>query len=154
MDRPNYIMFCGVGAALGSVAAISLLAKAEEKPALAPVNASSHWLCGDEEASNSGFAPGPTSVGTATNLGAGMMWGGLLGAHLQRKHRKRHEIVRDGIVMGAIASLLDYGLLPRRLSPGWELALSARAVVLGMAGMTGGAILGGLLARELEDETD
>lgn len=151
MHTPPYIAFCGTGAALGSVAAIALLAKSDSKPALAPVNASSHWLWGDEAGARHAPDLAHTGVGAATNLGAGLMWGGLLGAHLARKKRAPYEIVRDGAVMGAVAGLLDYGLLPRRLSPGWELTLSSRSVVLGMAGMAAGAILGGLLARSLAD---
>jgi hypothetical protein len=154
MRQTRYMLLCGAGAALGSVAAIMVLAKAEGRPALGPVNASSHWLWGDEAGRSSEADLAHTGIGGATNIGAGLMWGGLLGAHLQRRRPSPTGIVRDGMVMGAIAALLDYGLLPRRLSPGWELVLSGRSVVLGMAGMVAGAVLGGLAARATDDEEE
>lgn len=152
MRQSRYILFCGAGAALGSVAAIMALAKAEGKPALGPVNASSHWLWGDEAGQQSQADLGHTGIGGATNIGAGFMWGGLFGAYLQRTNPSPTGIVRDGAVLGAVASLLDYGLLPRRLSPGWEQVLSSRSVVLAMAGMAVGAVAGGLAARAVDDQ--
>lgn len=151
MQRSRYMLFCAAGAALGSVAAIMALAKAEGQSALKPVNASSHWLWGDAAGGHSEADLQHTAVGGATNIGAGLMWGGLLGAFLQRTRPGPVGIARDATVMGAIAALLDYGLLPRRLSPGWELALSGRSVVLAMAGMAAGAAFGGLAARSTED---
>ena len=154
MSDLRYPLFCGAGAALGAMAAITLLARVEGKPALAPATASSHWLWEDEDGRRPEDEPLRAGVGIATNVGAGLMWGGLLGAHLQRSPREPHEIVRDGAVMGAVAALLDYGLLPRRLSPGWENTLSGRSVVLGMAGMTAGAIVGGLVAHALDGDSE
>ena len=151
MLQTRYIIYCGAGAAVGAVAAIMTLAKAEGKPALAPVNASSHWLWGDKAGRQTEADLEHTGIGGATNICAGLMWGGLLGAHFQRRRPTSVGIVRDGAVMGAIAGLLDYGLLPRRLSPGWELVLSGRSVVLGMASMAAGAVIGGFAARAHED---
>jgi hypothetical protein len=93
-------------------------------------------------------------TGAATNIAAGLFWGSLFGAHLHRSRAKPAEILRDGVVLGAVAGLLDYGLLPRRLSPGWELALSGRSVVLSMAAMAGAAVVGGLAARATDPEIE
>ena len=146
----QYILLCGAGAALGSLAAIMACAKTERRPVLAPVSASSHWLHGGDAIRHGDPDLSHTGLGAATNIAAGCMWGGLLGAHLQGTDPAPRDIIKDGIVMGAIAGVLDYGLLPRRLSPGWELALSDRSVVLSMAAMAGGAILGGLTARAFD----
>lgn len=151
MPQTRYILCCGAGAAVGAVAAIMTLAKAEGKPVLAPVNASSHWLWGDKAGQQTQADLEHTGLGGATNIAAGLMWGGLLGAHLQRTRPGPVGMVRDGAVLGAIAGLLDYGLLPRRLSPGWELVLSGRSVVLAMAGMATGAVIGGFAARASDD---
>jgi hypothetical protein len=82
------------------------------------------------------------------------MWGALFGLHVHGSRPETAEMVRDGVVLGALAGLLDYGLLPRRLSPGWELALSGRSVVLSMGAMAAGAVLGGLAARAAEKDGD
>ena len=147
MSQSRYMLFCGAGAALASLAAVTVLARAEGRPPLGPVNASSHWLWGDEAARHGEADLAHSAIGGATNVGAGMFWGALFGAHLHHSRSAPAEIVRDGAVLGALAGLLDYGLLPRRLTPGWELVLSGRSVVLSMAAMAAGAVAGGLLAR-------
>jgi hypothetical protein len=152
MSLARTMLLCGTGAGLASLAAITLLAKAEGRDPLRPVNASSHWLWGDDEARTARADLSRTGVGGATNFLAGMMWGGLFGIHLHRNRPEPVEMVRDGAVLGAIAGLLDYGLLPRRLSPGWELAISGRSVVLSMAATAAGAVVGGLAARAADRE--
>jgi hypothetical protein len=148
MTQMRYILFSGVGAALASLGAVSALAWAEGRPAMAPINASSHWLWGDDEAGQDGEVDiARSGVGWATNIAAALMWGGLFGAYLHRARPGPARTIRDGAVLGAAAGLLDYGLLPRRLSPGWELAVSGRSVVLSMAAMAAGAALGGLVAQ-------
>lgn len=77
-----------------------------------------------------------------------MFWGALFGLHLSRHpQHDRATILREAALMGLVASVVDYGLIPRRLSPGWELALSPRSAALGMAAMALGLGLGGLAAR-------
>jgi hypothetical protein len=154
MTQYRYMILCGAGAALASLAAVSLLARVERKPAAAPISASSHWLWGDAEARRAEVDLAHVGTGTATNIAAGLFWGALFGAHLHRSRLEPAEILRDGVVLGAVAGLLDYGLLPRRLSPGWELVLSGRSVVLSMAAMAGGAVAGGLLARATDPEIE
>jgi hypothetical protein len=150
MSQKRYILFCGTGAALASVAAITALARVEGRDIRRPVNASSHWLWGDDAAWTAKTDLARTGIGGATNLLAGFMWGALFGAYLHLRRPEPVGIVRDGVVLGGLAGLLDYGLLPRRLSPGWELALSSRSVVLSMAAMATGAVLGGLAAHASE----
>jgi hypothetical protein len=151
MTRIEQTLLCGAGAGLASVAAIALLAKVERRPVLGPINASSHWLWGDADAARpakDGRADlAHTAVGGATNIGAGLFWGAILGALRNPARNAPGQLVRDGALLGAVAGVLDYGLLPRRLSPGWELALSGRSVVLAMAAMATGAVLGDLAAR-------
>ncbi|WP_209427775.1 hypothetical protein [Pararhodobacter sp. SW119] len=151
MTRFEQTLLCGAGAGLASVAAIALLAKIEGRPVLGPVNASSHWLWGDDGvamAAKDGRADlAHTAIGGATNIGAGLFWGAIFGALRNPDHNAPGQLVRDGALLGAAAGVLDYGLLPRRLSPGWELALSGRSVVLAMAAMAMGAVLGDLAAR-------
>ncbi len=154
MSQTRYMLFCGAGAALASVAAITAFARVEGREAVRPVNASSHWLWGDDDARTAEADLARTGVGGTTNVLAGMMWGALFGLHVHRSRPEPAEMVRDGVVLGALAGLLDYGLLPRRLSPGWELALSGRSVVLSMGAMAAGAVLGGLAAQAAEEDVD
>jgi hypothetical protein len=80
-----------------------------------------------------------------------MFWGAIFGLHLARKQDATFgEIARDAALMGVIASAVDYGLMPKRLTPGWELALSKTSVALAMAATAAGLGLGGMAARALE----
>jgi hypothetical protein len=41
----------------------------------------------------------------------------------------------SGAVVGGLAYLVDYHLIPRRLTPGWELRVSRGSVALGFAAL-------------------
>ncbi len=126
-------------------------ALAEGEAVSRPINATSHWLWGPKAGLRSGFDLRHTAVGAATNQSAAMFWGTLFGLHLARKRKAGFaKIARDAALMGVIASVVDYGLMPKRLTPGWELALSKSAVALTMAATAAGLGLGGMAARALE----
>lgn len=120
--------------------ALPALSMAQGRGALAPINASSHWLW--PGAGRDGFHPAETGVGLATNLAAAAMWGGVMALAL----RRTRSPMATAAAVATGAALLDYGLLPRRLSPGWEKALPKGAVGAAFAAM---AI--GMLAGTLED---
>lgn len=144
----RHAAWCGLGAGLASQAAVMMAAAAEGQSPLKPVNATSHWLWGDEAGHYSRADLKHTAVGAATNQGAALFWGALFGLHLARHpHHDTARILKEAALMGLVATAVDYGLIPRRLSPGWELALSRRSVALGMAAMALGLGLGGLAAR-------
>lgn len=139
---------CGIGAGLASQAVVMAAAVAEGQSPARPVNATSHWLWGSEAGRREDVDLKHTAVGALTNQGAALFWGALFGMHLARHpHHDAGRIMREAALMGVIASVVDYGLIPRRLSPGWELALSRRSVGMGMAAMALGLGLGGLMAR-------
>ena len=92
-------------------------------------------------------------MGAAINIGASFFWGSLFGAFLSsRPLRQPTEMLRDASIMGAIATLVDYRLVPKRLTPGWKRALSNRSVLLSMGAMTLGLAAGGLAAQITEDD--
>jgi hypothetical protein len=49
--------------------------------------------------------------------------------------------------MSAVAGVVDYGIVPRRLTPGWELALPPKSVAAVLAAMALGLAAGGILAQ-------
>ncbi|HLS69319.1 MAG TPA: hypothetical protein VK035_08245 [Kiloniellales bacterium] len=149
MTLLRYALFCGAGAALASSAATMISARLEGRSHWAPVNATSHWLWGGEAGTHDEADLPHTAVGGATNIGASFFWGGLFGAFLSsRPPRTPAGMLRDASVVGALAGLVDYGLVPKRLTPGWELALSKRSVVITMAAMSVGLAGGGLAAQK------
>lgn len=150
MTITRYIVLCGAGAALASLAATAALARAEGKPALQPINSSSHWLWGEAAGKRTEADIAHTGIGTTTNVGAGFFWGGILGSILYRRRPTPTQTLGYGIGLGAIAGVLDYGIMPKRLTPGWELTLTARSVALAMGAMTSGLVMGGLAARAID----
>src|SRR5690606_27710267 len=84
-----------------------------------------------------------------TNIGASFFWGALFGAFLSsRPPRRPVRMVRDASMAGGIAGRADYGRVPKRLTPGWELALWKRSVVIAMAALALVLAGGGLVAQE------
>jgi hypothetical protein len=147
----RYAAFCGVGAGLASQAMLLAAALAEGEPVARPINATSHWLWGQKAGRRKGVDLRHTVVGAVTNQSAAMFWGAVFGLHLSRRQDAGFgEIARDAALMGVIASVVDYGLMPKRLTPGWELALSKTSVGLTMAATGAGLGLGGMAARALE----
>jgi hypothetical protein len=148
MSFLRYALYCGVAAGAASVAAVMLESAASGRSPLRPVNATSHWIHGREAGRREQADVSHTLTGALTNQGAAMFWGSLFAAWLtSRPRRTTGEMFRDAAVMGAIAATLDYGILPRRLTPGWELAGGARSAVVGMTATAIGLALGGLAAQ-------
>ena len=145
-------MSCGIGAGLGVHATLLLAARAEGKPLARPFNATSHWLHGQAAGRLNTADMRHTGLGLATNQAAAMFWGSLFGLYLAARPRHGNgRIMRDAALMGLIASLVDYGLMPKRLTPGWELALRRTSVGFAMAAMALGLGLGGIAARATEE---
>ena len=63
--------------------------------------------------------------------------------------RSTGEIVGGAAATAALAACVDYGTMPRRLTPGWELSLSPRGVGVTFVGLALGLAGGALLARAL-----
>jgi len=146
-----YGMSCGIGAGLAVHAMLILAARAEGKPLARPFNATSHWFHGQGAGRLDAADLRHTGVGLATNQAAAMFWGSLFGLYLSSCPRHGNgRIMRDAAMMGAIASVVDYGLMPKRLTPGWELALGKTSVGLSMVAMAVGLGLGGMAARDME----
>lgn len=127
---------------LAVAVALPALALWSGRRPLAAVNASSHWLW-PGAGEDGGYHLGETLVGAATNLAAAAMWGAVMAATLRRTGAP----VPTAIGVAAGAALLDYALLPRRLSPGWERALPRGAVAAGFAAMAAGMMLGTIEAE-------
>jgi hypothetical protein len=143
-------LLAGTGASLGSALAAMLAARAEGEGALQPLNATSHWLHGPEAGDVEEFDAAHSGVGIGTHHLSAMFWAAPYALWLASEpERSTGEIVGGAIATAAVAATVDYGLMPRRLSPGWELALRPRGMVAAFAGLAAGLAGGALLARAL-----
>lgn len=133
-----------------AIAALAALAKMEGKHAAQPVNSTSHWLHGEKAARVGRIDAAHTGVGLATHHASALFWAlpfeAWLAAH---PPRSPVELARDAAVMSMIAAIVDYGITPKRLTPGWELTLSRKSMAGAFAGLALGLAAGALVSRRI-----
>jgi hypothetical protein len=134
-------------ASAATAAALMLLARREQRGALAPLNASSHWVYGDRAARPRADV-GRTGLGIATHHLAVMFWSAVMEIALGRKRRTLPQLALGGALTAAFAAAFDYLVVPRRLSPGWELALTRKAMTGAFTAMAIGLAAGAAAARK------
>lgn len=142
---------CGLGAVAGTFAALSILAARRGTPLTQVVNSSTHAFDGRRAAMDRSASIVRTGGGLAINTGAALFWGGVgaCAIRLLRPLRARGRLL-TGASVAALAGLVDYGLVPRRLTPGWERVLPPADVVLALAGMGAGIGAGAILDKQFQ----
>jgi hypothetical protein len=120
----------GTLTALASTLAATLLARAEGKPPAAAMNAVSHWLWGARAARQDDLSARYTLTGTVTNHAACVLWAGVYELLQQRLPRTRAHALAAGPAVAALAYVVDYHVVPRRLTPGYELRLGKRSLAV------------------------
>src|SRR5215217_7878529 len=140
----------GTVASLAMTAALALLAKKEGKGALQPINSTSHWLHGEEAGSFRAMDMSHTAVGFGTHHLSALFWAAIFERWLANQPQRTPLLMlRDAAAMSAIAAAVDYGMTPRRLTPGWERVLSKGSIGVTYGAMALGLAAGAMLAREL-----
>ena len=134
-------------ASAASAFALMLLARRERRGALLPLNATSHWLHGDAAARDATVDVERTAVGALTHHAATMFWSGMLESILGSGKRTLPALALSGAAVVALAAMVDYALMPRRLSPGWELALTRKSMAGAFCAMATGLAAGAFAAR-------
>jgi hypothetical protein len=140
----------GTLAGLFSAAMLLVGGKRDAGSALAPVNAESHWLWGDESLRADRPTWRHTLTGMVTHQLSTVFWATLyaLVRGTRRAPRRLPEAVLGGLATSVAAAAIDYTLVPRRLSPGFEHRLSRGSMVAVFAAIAGGIALGSWLLRE------
>jgi hypothetical protein len=129
--------FTGSVASAATAAVAAALGKAETGSPWAPLNAVSHALWGDRAARRSGFSGKYTVTGTALNQGGAMVWA-LVYEKFFGRTRSVPAALLGGAAVAALAFVVDYYVVPKRLTPGYEKRLSPRS----LAGIYGALALG------------
>lgn len=144
----------GTVASVVSAATLAALAKLEGRSAAQPLNATSHWLHGDEAARVRSTDVAHTGIGYATHHASAAFWAAPFEAWQQhRPARSTAELLCDAAAMSTVAAFVDYCLMPKRLTPGWEHVLSTRAMLGAFAGLALGLAGGALLSRSLREQS-
>ena len=140
----------GSCAGVGSAAALAVASMAEGKAALRPINATSHWRNGEAAGSHEGLDVAHTAVGFLTNHVASIFWAVFFEAwRARRRPAGPLPMLRDAMVMSAIAAAVDYGATPKRFTPGWEFVLSKKGMAVAYGGLAVGLAGGALLTQSV-----
>ncbi len=146
----RFALVSGAVASATSTVALALVARAEGKGALQPVNSTSHWLNGEQAASFRGADLAHTAVGYATHHAATVFWAVLFERWVgARRPVAALPLMQDALVMSAVAAAVDYGATPKRFTPGWEFVLSKRSMAIAYAAMAAGLAVGALVNRRI-----
>lgn len=136
----------GTIASAVSAAVLGLLAKLEGQAPVQPINATSHWLHGKEAGRVKDIDLEHTGTGYATHHAACVMWACLFETlRAAAPDARPARIMRDATLVSVVAAVVDYGLVPKRLTPGWEEPLPIRSLAGGFAGLALGLAIGGLV---------
>lgn len=126
----------GSFAGLITTAAVAQAGARETGSAAAPINATSHVLWGDDAGQTDAVDLKHTLPGLLINVGAGVFWALVHELVLERLPRRdRATAAASGAAVAGLAYVVDYHLIPRRLSPGWELRLPRKSVALGFVAL-------------------
>ena len=115
-----------------TIAAVALRGRADSGSAVAPINATTHVVYGPEAGDIEAPDLGHTLPGLAINAGASVLWATvyerLFGG--ARQPGAVGKSLLGGGVVAALAYLVDYHLVPKRLTPGWEERVSGRSLAV------------------------
>lgn len=136
-----------VAAGVLSTVALMLLGRRENGSAVAPLNASSHIVWGDEALRADAPDWKHTAVGQALHHASAFFWGALFEA-LQARRRVPTPagVLTDAAVTTAVAAVVDLKLVPDRLTPGFEKRLSNPALAITYGALAAGLVVGGMAA--------
>lgn len=129
----------GTVAAAAVTLVVSLAGRRMSGSAPAPLNATSHFLWGERAGRQDGYSLKYTATGFAANYGASVFW-----ALFYEALAGRLPPLARGAAVSALAYVTDYHVVPKRLTPGFELRLPAGALAAAYA-----ALALGLSARDL-----
>ena len=123
-------LWTGTIATAATTAAASLCGQLEEGESIAPLNAISHIIWGDEAATHEAASVKYTMPGVVLNAAAVTGWAGvhelIFGG--RRRPRSFGGAIAGGAVVSALAYVIDYHIVPDRVTPGFEKRLSNQSL--------------------------
>ena len=131
------VVVSGVRAATTAAIAASLAGRWQSRSYAAPLNATSHIVWGDEAARHDEASAKYTGTGALLHYGAALFWAAL------------HEALPGPAPLRAAATaatayVVDYPVVPRRLTPGFEMRVSPGALAAVYGALAIGFLTGSL----------
>jgi hypothetical protein len=120
----------GFVATIGTTLMTAACGQAENGKAAAPINAISHIAWGDEAARQDDLSMKYTATGLGLNAAAMGAWAGIYEAAFGKLIDKQDVVgtLLGGAAVSAAAYVIDYYVVPKRFTPGFEKRLSGRSM--------------------------
>ena len=130
--------------------ALGALGLLEDDDSAAPLNAVSHILYGDDDALNAGGADTKhTLAGGILNAASVTMWAGIHELLFGKFARKGPaQALASGAAVSGLAYVVDYHVVPKRLTPGFEKKLSKKRMFATYAVLALSLAAGAWVSRE------
>lgn len=132
-------------ASLSSTWVVSRASRRRTGSASAGTNATSHWVWGERARRVKRTDLKHTAVGYAIHHASSFFW--AVFHEYWRELRPRTPPVASATTIAAVAYVVDYHVVPRRLTPGFERHLSGRAMFATYAAFGAGLMVVALLRR-------
>lgn len=139
----------GTFASILSTAVLATAGRRQAGSAVAPTNAVSHWLWGEESLRAQRPSLRHTLIGYLTHHLASIFWAALYSRVYGHRPQAKTvpQALAGGVATSAVACLVDYQLVPKRLTPGYEHRISTPAMVVTYGALAAGFALGALLLQ-------
>ncbi|MCE7031494.1 hypothetical protein LY625_02450 [Lysobacter sp. GX 14042] len=140
------VMAGGSIASMLSIIVAGVLARRRTGSLASAPNATSHWIWGERAGRRHQVTLRHTALGYAIHHASSMWWACFHEAGLDRTRVPAWVLAP---AMGAVALVVDYTVVPRRLTPGFDRHLSRTALVSVYVAFSAGLLLGSRLTRGL-----
>lgn len=138
----------GTIAAAGTTLVAALAGRRRAGSYVAPINATSHVIWGDEAGQENVASLKYTGTGLLLNHGASIFWALFYEMLAGGVRIARGRALLDGVLVSAVAYIIDYHIVPKRLTPGFEKRLPGKALTQIYAALAAGLCVRDLLTRE------
>lgn len=132
-----------------TTAAVTGLTKLNDGSGSAGLNAVSHILWGDKAADKEDFSAKYTLVGAGLNSAAVASWAAVHEMVVEKggvPRRIMPMLLTAGLVSG-LAYIVDYHVVPKRLTPGFEKRLTPKAMAFVYGALAVGLAVGAVLVK-------
>lgn len=137
------MLVSGTMASVLSTLVASCLGRLQSGGVASATNATSHWLW-DRRGPRKRVSLRHTAVGYGIHHACSLFWACFF-EHAVRRTRRPARIATTAAATAAIAYVVDYHVVPRRLTPGFETRLSPGAMVATYAAFAVGLGAGALV---------
>lgn len=140
------VVAAGSIASVLSIMVASAFARRRTGSVTSASNATSHWVWGEPARRRHDVSLRHTLLGYAIHHASSIWWAGFHEAGLDRTRAPAWLVAP---VVGTAAMVVDYGVVPKRLTPGFERHLSRSELVAVYVAFSAGLWLGSRLTRGL-----